>query len=153
MRVNNGEHTLDEVYKYYTQETRKKTGELVVKNPLPIKEFKEVLYTYLNSFKEALLDGKVLSLGAYLGDVMVSKKPINLDSLKFDYGTYNKEGIKTFHLNEHTGGFRFRVLWKKSKCLVAGKRPYCFQAARGLKRELAQRLSVPNAHTNYTQGT
>ena len=150
MRVNIGEHNLDKSYAFYLKETRK-NGELTVKDPVRAKEYKAIANHYLQLMGQALLDGKQINLGAYLGELQVSKKALDLETLAFDYPTYNREGIKTFYLNEHTGGFRFRFLWRKKHCLNRGKRPYCFQPARGLKRALAQRLAVPNAQSNYVQ--
>ena len=151
MRVNIGEHNLDKSYKYYLTETRK-NGDIVVKDPLTRKEYKAICHTYLKAMAQALLDGKEVNLGAYLGELQVSKKPINLDNLPFDYGEFHKTGLKIKLLNEHTDGFRMRFLWRKKKCLVAGKRPYCFQPCRDLSRDLAKTLKdTPNSHTVYSQ--
>lgn len=151
MRVNIGEHNLDKSYQFYLTETRK-NGDLVVKDPLSCKEYKAICHHYLKLMAQALLDGKVVNLGAYLGELQVSKKPINLDNLPFDYGYFHKTGEKVKLLNEHTDGFRMRFLWRKKKCLVKGKRPYCFQPSRGLSRALAQTLkATPNSHTQYSQ--
>lgn len=150
MRVNIGEHNLDDAYKFYKTQVNKK-GELVVKNPLSSKDFKTVVYAYCKLLREALLQGKTVILPTYLGHLQVSKKPVDLDKLGLDYAAYNTTGVKTFHLNEHSDGYRVRIGWRKSKCFISGKRPYCFQACRAFKRELAQRMKVPNAHTNYLE--
>lgn len=151
MRVNIGEHNLDKSYEYYLTETRK-NGDIVVKDPVDKREYKAIANHYLKLMAAALLEGKTVNLGGYLGELQVSKKPINLENLPFDYGEFHRTGLRIKLLNEHTDGFRCRFLWRKKKCYVSGKREYCFQPARGLKRELASKLkATPNAHTIYSQ--
>jgi hypothetical protein len=141
MRVDKGERGIVELYKYYS---------LGSGNTLDFKTFREVLFRHNKAIAEEVIDkGSNVRLPNRLGYLRVRKTKMNYKSLKFDYGTYNKTGIKSFHLNEHSDDFKARVLWNKGKCIVKGKRPWSFTPSRENKRAVSKVMQTN--HQIYTE--
>lgn len=143
MRVNIGELGIHDMYNYY---------KVRVKNPISFDRFKAIAYTTNKLVVDKVLEGDTVKLPYRMGYLRVRKTKMNYDYLKFDYGTYNKTGIKAVHLNMHSDDFKARILWDKSKCIVAGKRPYCFQPTRvNFKRRLSAIMKTPGGHSRYLE--
>ena len=144
MRIDIGELGIKDLYKHYIETT---------KGSLTYKQFKNVVYLHNKKLVDEVLDGYTVKLPYRLGNLRIKKTKMNYDYVKFDYGTYNKTGIKAVHLNEHSDDFKARILWEKSKCIVDGKRPYCFQPTRvNFKRRLSGIMSIVNGHKRYLEG-
>lgn len=143
MRVNIGEKGVYHIYKYY-----KKT----VNNPVEFKVFRKILFTHNKLLMQQVLEeGHMVRLPARLGRIRVRKTEMNYKQLKFDYGTYNKTGVKSYHVNTHSDDFKVRIFWEKSMCIVKGKTPWSFTPSRYNKRKLGKLMQETNGHNKYAQ--
>lgn len=141
MRVDVGELGLKQIYKFYCSKT---------KTPLSYTDFKEVCSMYGKIARRKVIDeGLVIPLPFRLGHIRVRKTQMNYKYMKFDYETFNKTGIKSFHMNDHSDDFKAKIQWDKSKCIVKGKLPYAFTFTRDWKRSLAAVMKSPGGHKRY----
>lgn len=105
------------------------------------KLFKVILETFNKSLRDLLLiDSEELMLPYNLGEVKIVKykpKTLTSKSLSPDYGLSKKLGFHTYHLNEHSGGYKFRLFWSKLKCVTRKPYKYSLNLVRANKRMLA----------------
>lgn len=117
-----------------------------------LKEFNALLV------EEIIHNSEGIKLPLNLGYLRVRKSKVNLtrlDKLIPDWGATNKlweENPKAkedkkliFHLNEHRGGFKYKIFWDKSQNRLPNKSFYYFIPTRAFKRNLASVLK--NNHT------
>jgi hypothetical protein len=145
MRVNIGELGILDMYSYYKENTE---------SPLPYKEYKKIVDSYMESVANMIIDeGYNFRLPSFLGYFRIRKNKINYDRLSIDWGTLKKTGIKTYHLNSHSDGYKIKFLWEKKRAIMktGTKRPYSFVLSRDLKRRLAQVMKTPNGHMLYAE--
>lgn len=143
MRKDIGERGIHELYKFY---------KTTVDNPVEFKMFKAIICKHNRLFMDCVLEyGDNVRLPNRLGYIRVKKTKMDYKNLMFDYGTYHKTGLKTFHLNEHSDDFKARLLWNKSKCIVAGKRPWSFTPSRENSRRLSSNMQESGGHTRYKE--
>lgn len=141
MRVDKGERGIYDLYKYYSQ---------TIKDPVEFTIFREIIFTHNKMMADEIIrQGSNVRLPNRLGYFRIRKTKMNYKSLKFDYGTYNKTGVKAYHLNEHSDDFRARFLWNKAKCIVKGKRPWSFTPSRENKRAVSKVMQTD--HKIYTE--
>jgi len=141
MRIDKGERGIYDLYKYYKS---------VVKEPLEFRTFRAVCFANNRLMAEEIIEkGSNLRLPNRLGYLRIRKTKMNYKNLKFDYSTYNKTGVKAYHLNEHSDDFRARFLWNKAKCIVKGKKPWSFTPSRHNKRAVAKVMLTD--HKIYTE--
>lgn len=141
MRIDKGERGIYDLFKYYKE---------TVKDPLDFKLFRAICFAHNKALSEEIIEkGSNVRLPNRLGYFRIKKTKMNYKNLKFDYSTYNKTGVKAYHLNEHSDDFRARFLWNKSKCIVKGKRPWSFTPSRKNKRAVAK-VMLTN-HIIYTE--
>jgi hypothetical protein len=141
MRIDKGERGIYDIYKYY---------KTTVKEPLDFKTFKKVVFMHNKLLAQEVIEfGSNVRLPNRLGYFKIRKTKMNYKNLKFDYGTYNKTGVKAFHLNEHSDDFKCRFLWNKAKCIVKGKKPWSFTPSRENKRWSSKMMQED--HRIYTE--
>lgn len=146
MRIKLGEEGEDGIYTFYR--VYKKT----VDNPLDFKVYRKVIFTFNKMLADQILDGASnIKLPARLGCIRVKKTKMTYKRLMFDYGEYNKSGLKTYHTNVHSDDYKVRILWEKSKCIIRGKEPWSFTPARINKRRLAKLMKEDGGHKRYTE--
>lgn len=142
MRVAVGEQGLHEVYELYKKK---------VKKPVEFTVFKAICTLHNKLVMQKVMEGVNFRVPFRLGFIRVKKTKMTFSKLKFDYGEFNKTGIKSFFLNDHSDGFKAKLLWEKSKCIVKGKRPYCFQPTREWKRTLAAVMKTDGGHKQFME--
>lgn len=141
----------DNIYRFY------KTMSL---KPVDKKTFISVWEDYIDwGFTENIFKGRVFKL-PYIGDLQLKKKKvclrerdgkINKRYLKIDYKrtkelwnndpVAKKEKKLIFHLNQHTGGFYYKISWDKRYARkVANITYFKFVFVRKWKRMIAQIL-------------
>lgn len=104
--------------------------------------YKRVLDEMCNVILETLLnasDGFKMPYG--LGFVQVGKyKPKGLTpkSLSVDYAASKEYDKRIFHLNEHSGGYKYRLYWSKIPKTFPDRYKYQLGFVRQNKRKLAQ---------------
>lgn len=106
------------------------------------KLFKAILEDYNKGFRDLLLNGsEELILPFGLGTVCIVKykpKTLTARSLSIDYALSNKLGKRVYHLNEHSGGYKFRLFWSKLNCNSSKPYQYGLTLVRANKRLLAK---------------
>lgn len=143
MRLNIGEKGIYDMYRFYRER---------IKDPLSFELFRKIIFQHNRQLMTEVLQGAAnVRLPNRLGFIRVRKTKMNYKHLKFDYGTYNKTGVKAFHLNEHSDDFKARVLWDKSRCIVKGKRPWSFKPSRENARMLSTIMKEEGGHKRYTE--
>ena len=73
-----------------------------------------------------------IQVGKYLPKQLTSK------SLSVDYSASKEYNKRIYHLNEHTGGYKFRLYWSKLPATFPDRYKYQLCFVRQNKRRLAQ---------------
>lgn len=111
---------------------------------MSFKQYKEIIEQYFKYIQDCVLENsKTFKLPCRLGFLsIVKKKPKHWDSksLKIDFNETKKQGKTVWHVNLHTGLYKYRYHWNKQSCLTKNKTRYRFVASRYNKRRLAQIL-------------
>lgn len=109
---------------------------------VPYSRFKRIL----DAFNKVILDEIFERSGSFrlpcrLGYVFIVKykpKAYTPMSLSKDYKASKEEGKTIFHLNEHSGGYKYRLYWSKVPRSFPDKYKYQLLLVRANKRHLAQ---------------
>ena len=134
----------NEVYKHYTQEVIK---ELQVDRKLFRKicdEFNKLL------IDEILISSEEIRFPYRLGTIKVKKSKMKYDDknkLKIDWAASRKLGKRIYHLNDHTGGYKYRFYWTKG--IVKNVTAYSFIPTRTNTRSLASILKDKDRELDY----
>ena len=86
-------------------------------------------------------EGEFFNVPYRLGTIRIKKRKIDLNNLKPNFSLYNKTGVKTKFLNEHSGGYYCRFYWNKSSAIIKNKFAYSFIPTRWNKRYLAHQIN------------
>ena len=76
-----------------------------------------------------------------LGFIQIGKytpKSISSQSLSVDYKSSKEYGKRIYHLNEHSGGYKFRLYWSKIPRTFPDRYKYQLSLVRKNKRDLAK---------------
>ena len=73
-----------------------------------------------------------IRIGKYLPKTYTDK------SLSVDYKASKEYGKRIYHLNEHSGGYKFRLFWSKQPYTFSDRYKYQLVFVRANKRRLAQ---------------
>jgi hypothetical protein len=143
----------DECYKYYKDEikkiavTEKELDSLLVDKKLfrtICDEFNKLL------IDEILINSEEIRLPYRLGVVRIKKSKMKYDDknkLKIDWAASKKLGKRIYHLNDHTGGYKYRFYWTKG--IVKNITAYSFIPTRTNTRRLASILKDKNRQLDY----
>lgn len=147
------------------QETKSYTGkdfyrsyiDYVSDNPLyqvDYKTFRGIINDYFKYLRDELIEnGKEIKLPCRLGTLSIVKhkpKEYSGRSLRIDYAESKKYNKVIYHLNDHTGGYKYRFYWNKHNMLTKNKTMYQLIMTRDNKRHLAQILK--NRVRDYVEG-
>lgn len=118
--------------------------EYVKDNPLyqvDYRTFRDIINDYFKYLRDELIEnGKEIRLPCRMGTLAVVKhkpKEYTGKSLRIDYGESKKQNKLIYHLNEHSGFFKYRVHWNKQNMLTPNKSKYQLVMTRSNKRRLA----------------
>lgn len=132
-RRNKKSYTEADMYKAWLKETD---------SDVPYFRFKRILDRFNKSVRDTILErseGFKMPLG--LGLVCIGKykpKTYTDKSLSVDYKSSKEEGKKIYHLNEHSGGYKYRLYWSKVPQTFPDRYKYQLILTRDNKRYLAQ---------------
>tara|TARA_B100001093_G_C26845837_1_gene1022734 strand:+ start:444 stop:908 length:465 start_codon:yes stop_codon:yes gene_type:complete len=138
------DHGSDEVYKYYKN---KVIPELQVDKQMFRKicdEFNKLI------IQQILLNSEEIRFPYRLGTLRVKKSKMKYDDknkLKIDWDASRKLGKRIYHLNDHTGGYKYRFYWTKG--IVKNITAYSFIPTRTNTRTLASILKDKNRQLDY----
>lgn len=134
----------NEIYKYYQD---KVIPELQVDKQLFRKicdEFNKLI------IDEILINSEDIRLPYRLGTIRVKKSKMKYDDknkLKIDWAASRKLGKRIYHLNDHTGGYKYRFYWTKG--IVKNITAYSFIPTRTNTRTLASILKDKDRQLDY----
>jgi hypothetical protein len=141
---NNAKSGSDQVYKYYKQKT---IPELQVDKQI----FREICDEFNKlMIEKILLNSEEIRLPYRLGALRVKKSKMKYDDknkLKIDWAASKKLGKRIYHLNDHTGGYKYRFYWTKG--IVKNITAYSFIPTRTNTRTLASILKDKNRQLDY----
>ena len=99
---------------------------------------------------EILVNSEEMRLPYRLGTVRIKKSKMKYDDknkLKIDWAASRKLGKRIYHLNDHTGGYKYRFYWTKG--IVKNITAYSFIPTRTNTRTLAGILKDKNRELDY----
>ena len=125
--------TLKQSYQYYIKDIDETSIKYIDYNLYKAicTEFNKELIDYI------VLEGKHFVIPYRLGILKIRKRKIDYNNLRPNFNMFNKTGIKTLHLNEHSGGFYCRYHWNKTTAIVKNKTAYSFIPTRTNLRYLS----------------
>lgn len=100
--------------------------------------------------EEILLNSEEVRLPYRLGTVRIKKSKMKYDDknkLKIDWAASRKLGKRIYHLNDHTGGYKYRFYWTKG--IIKNITAYSFIPTRTNTRTLASILKDKNRELDY----
>ena len=100
--------------------------------------------------EEILLNSEEVRLPYRLGTVRIKKSKMKYDDknkLKIDWAASKKLGKRIYHLNDHTGGYKYRFYWTKG--IIKNITAYSFIPTRTNTRTLAGILKDKNRELDY----
>lgn len=133
-RKNKQSYTIADIYKAYCKEN--------APVDMPYFRFKRILDSFNELIRQDVLErseGFKMPLG--LGYICIGKyKPKKYDSksLSVDYKSSKEEGVRVYHLNEHSNGYKYRMFWSKIPQTFPDRYKYQLILTRENKRHLAQ---------------
>ena len=99
---------------------------------------------------EILVNSEEVRLPYRLGTIRVKKTKMKYDDknkLKIDWAASKKLGKRIYHLNDHTGGYKYRFYWTKG--IVKNITAYSFIPTRTNTRTLASILKDKDRQLDY----
>lgn len=147
MKVNKSAYKIKDLYKYYTEKVHEDLQVPYSVYATIIKEFNLALV------ESVILNAEGIKLPSNLGVLRIRKRKIDLsktNKLIPNWAATNKlwaENTKAkekktivYHLNEHRGGYKYKIFWDRSKPKLKHKSYYYFIPTRAFKRKLASVL-------------
>ena len=92
---------------------------------------------------DIMLRNATFKLPFRMGYLKIIKRKIKFqNNLAIDWKTTNEIGKKTYHMNDHSGGYKYLFKWVKSNIIVQNKFMYRLVITREYKRELAKLIKT-----------
>lgn len=136
-----GAKNTNDIYTHYKSITEK---------PIARNLFTKVIESLNKEFMRLIIkEGKEVKM-PYLNTLCVRKYKTN-KCAGFDYGHYNKTGIKKEFDNKHSDGYKARFHWRKKRCVVPGKSAYSLDITRANSKELSIEMKKFNGHAKYME--
>lgn len=147
----------------YSQTSRRTYKQFCKENPeieLSYLQFIEIIYSFNYGFRDHLLEtGMKGKLPWGMGDFAVSKKKPRMKkvlenghemiTLPVDWKKSREHGKKIYHLNSHTGGFKFRVKWFIHTARFYNSELWSFKPSRVTSRLIQHYISRGHQHRYY----
>jgi len=133
-----------DVYKYYKKNV---IPELQVDK----QTFRKICDEFNKAFiDEILINSEEVRFPYRLGTLRIKKSKMKYDDknkLKIDWAQSKKLGKRIYHLNDHTGGYKYRFYWVKG--IVKNITAYSFIPTRTNTRTLASILKDKERELDY----
>ena len=134
----------DDAYKYYKKNV---IPELQVDK----QTFRKICDEFNKGFIEKILrNSEEIRFPYRLGTLRIKKSKMKYDDknkLKIDWAASKKLGKRIYHLNDHTGGYKYRFYWTKG--IVKNITAYSFIPTRTNTRRLASILKDKERELDY----
>jgi len=137
-------YTLPDMYKKYVLEYPE--GDIYY---VTYSEFVEITKDFYNRMmEEVMYRNATFKLPFRMGYLNIIKRKVNFkNNLAIDWKTTNETGKKVYHMNDHTGGYKYLFKWTKTNVLVQNKFLYRLQMTRKYRRLLAK--LIKQDHLDY----
>lgn len=143
-----GVYTIDhgsrDAYKFYKKNTIKELQS-------DYKTFRAVCDAYNKALVDKMLDDSAeVKLLVRLGFMRIKKTKMNFtdkNTLRVDWKRSKALTKRIYHMNDHTGGHRYRFYWKKG--VIRNISAYAFIPTRTNTRRLASILKDENRELDY----
>jgi len=134
----------NDVYKYY-----KKT--IIPELQVDKQTFRKICDEFNKLIiEEILTNSEEIRFPYRLGTLRIKKSKMKYDDknkLKIDWAASRKLGKRIYHLNDHTGGYKYRFYWTKG--IVKNITAYSFIPTRTNTRTLASILKDKDRQLDY----
>ena len=134
----------NDVYKYY-----KKT--IIPELQVDKQTFRKICDEFNKLIiEEILINSEEIRFPYRLGTLRIKKSKMKYDDknkLKIDWAASRKLGKRIYHLNDHTGGYKYRFYWTKG--IVKNITAYSFIPTRTNARTLASILKDKDRQLDY----
>jgi hypothetical protein len=127
-------YNLKDMYESYKESVEENTP-----YDISYKEFMTITEDYLKEISDGLLSGKgSFRIPKNLGYITITKFKVDLSKLnRIDWKATVETGKKIYHLNEHSDGFNYKVVWTRIQQNARNVKMYVFAPTRRIKRTLA----------------
>ena len=132
-------YTLKDMYARYISKVDKGSP-----YDIPYSLYKDISVSYYKKLVEHIFNSSLgLKLPFNLGTIQIVKKKVFAKSqsklpTSIDWENSVKYGKQLFHLNEHSGGFKYLFMWDKHSSTLRNIHKYRFVPTRANKRRLAK---------------
>lgn len=131
-------YTLPDIYTAYMEDKEEDSP-----YNIPYSLFVDLITEYLKEISQNILEGGIYMLPYSMGDIsVVGKRPKNLNkkTVRPDWGLFNKSGIYSIYMNDHTDYRKYMFRWSKMQAKVKNMKSYRLVFTRENKRKLAAKL-------------
>ena len=134
IRKNKQAYTIADIYKSYTMEN--------IDVDVVYLRFKRILEEINKSILQVVFEAsQAFKMPHGLGYICIVKykpKGYTPRSLSIDFKSTREEGKNIYHLNEHSGGYKYRLYWSKIPMSFPDRYKYALILVRQNKRKLAK---------------
>ena len=134
-------YTIKEIYNFYINEVGKNSLYYVEQE-----EYCNIIYSFYKSIMDAIIrDNACFKMPYGLGDLRILKNKIKLDRLNIlsvDWVPTVEVGKYIYHLNEHSGGYKYFFHWNKRNKKIKNMYFYKLVMTRANKRLLAKLIKT-----------
>jgi hypothetical protein len=128
-------YTLPDMYKAYVEEYPE--GNIYYISYKDFIAINEEFYKRI--MEEVMYRNATFKLPFRMGYLKIIKRKINFkNKLAIDWKTTNDIGRKVYHMNDHSGGYKYIFKWIKTNIIAQNKYLYRLVITRKYKRELAK---------------
>lgn len=132
-------YNMRDIYNDYIKDKDKESPYYV-----SFQQFLEITGVYYKELsRELIYESRTINLPFRMGTVTVMKKRpriFNSSNLSIDWKETKEFGKYIHHINDHTGGYKFRFFWNKQKCMMVNRELYRMVFSRTNKRSLAKEI-------------
>lgn len=135
---------IKDIYKFYKQSTVKGLQ-------VDYKVFRDICDEFNKAIiDEILINSEDVKLPVRLGRLRIKKTKMNFtdkNKLRIDWKKSKELKKRIYHMNEHTGGYKYRFFWKKG--IIKNITAYAFIPTRTNARRLASILKDEDRELDY----
>ena len=123
-----------EIYSFYISDKEKDSMYYI-----DYSTYMNIINDYIEYIISQVLEGHIFFIPYGLGSIYVFKKKVVPGyGMQPDWGLSRKLDKVVYHLNEHSGGYKYNFKWDKEPCRFRNHKLYRLSMVRTVKRTLAK---------------
>lgn len=132
-------YTLPDMYEHYIKGIPEDSPLYVTYN-----DYRDIVSSFYKGASHNLIDeGKTFHMPFNLGDTYVEKTKLDYSNrLPIDWALTTKTGKVIYNLNEHSQGYKYKIMWNKKVCMFRNNFLYILVYTRANKRLLAKNIKT-----------